>query len=68
LNVTLKSKTAIFRQPICDTVYARCSWAVYPKKEMFENLIYLEEKMLIRVEEISTHFIRQLEGTVQAFE
>jgi hypothetical protein len=38
------------------------------KKEMFENVIYLEEKMLSRVEQISTRFIRQLEGTVQAFE
>jgi len=33
LNVTLKSKTAFFRQSICVTVYARCSWAVYPEKK-----------------------------------
>jgi hypothetical protein len=35
---------------------------------MFENVIYLEEKMLSRVEEISTDLIRQLKGRVQAFE
>jgi hypothetical protein len=52
-------------------VYARCSWAVYPKKKerkMSENVIYPEEKLLSRVEEISTDFIRQLKGTVQVFE
>lgn len=38
------------------------------EKKMSENVIYLEEKMLSRVEEISTDFIRQLKGTVQAFE
>jgi len=38
------------------------------KKKMFENVIYLEEKLLSRVEKISTDFIRQLKGTVQAFD
>jgi hypothetical protein len=33
---------------------------------MFENVIYLEEKLLRREEEISTDFIRELKGTVQA--
>jgi hypothetical protein len=35
---------------------------------MFENVIYLEEKLSSRAEEVSTDFIRELKGTVQAFE
>jgi len=38
------------------------------KKKKSENVISLEGKTLSRVEEISTDFIRQLKGTVQAFE
>jgi hypothetical protein len=33
LHVTLQSKTAIFRQSICETVYARCSSGRLPGKE-----------------------------------